>query len=100
MFKIIYIQKMIYIFNNKYYIKDSDLSILFNKDINKLIKKNKLLKNICLRIDNSYYVYYEDLIYIVSSINTNKVLIIYNMIINTFNLIKKYNSDFKIKINS
>ena len=100
MFKIIYIQKMVYIFNNKYYIKDSDLSILFNKDINKLIKKNKLLKNICLKINNSYYVYYEDLIYIVSLINTNRVLIIYNMIINALNLVKKYNSYFKIKINS
>ena len=100
MFKIIYIQKMIYIFNNKYYIKDSDLSILFNKDINRLIKKNKFLKSICLRIDNSYYVYYEDLIYIVSLINTNRVLIIYNMIINALNLVRKYNSYFKIKINS
>ena len=90
---------MLYVFSNKYYIKDSDLSILFNKDIRRLIKKDKLLKNLCLKINNDYYIYIEDIIYIVSLINTNKVLLIYEKIINTYNLVKKYSSPFKIKIN-
>ena len=100
LFDIIYIQKMLYIFNNKYYIKDSDLSILFNYNIKKLIKKNKLLKSLCLKISNDYYIYYEDILYIVSLINTNKVLMTYSKIINVLNLVKKYSSNFKIKINS
>ena len=95
LFDIIYIQKMLYYKDNVYYMKDEDLSVLFNIDIKKIIKKNKLLKYSSIKINKNYYLDNNCILYIVYILNTNKALITYNKIINAYNLVKKYK-----KINS
>ena len=95
---IIYIQKILHVFNERYYIKDNDLSFLFEIDINQLIKKDKLLKELCIKIGNNYYLDNECIIYLVNLLNTNKSLIIYKNIIKAFKLIIKYSSLTSIKI--
>lgn len=97
LFDIIYIQKMLYIFNDKYYIKDNDLSILFNNDIKSIIEKDKILKLLCIKMED-YYIDNECIAYIANLLNTNKVLIMYNKILVAFNLINKYSSLNSIKI--
>ena len=90
---------MLVFINNNYYIKDNDLSILFNIKIRLIIKKNKLLKYTCLKINNNYYLDNDNIIYIVRLLNTNNALIIYDKILTSFNLILKYKFVYK-KINS
>ena len=98
LFDIIYIQKRLYLYNNKYYIRDIDLSNLFSTNINDIIKKDKLLKYLCIKINGNYYFDNECVIYVVNLLNTNRILTIYNKILTAFDLILKYNSLFKISI--
>ena len=52
---IIYIQKNLYLYKDKYYIKDSFLSNILNINVKKMVKKNKKILNY-IKIKNNYLI--------------------------------------------
>ena len=52
---IIYIQKNLYLYKDKYYIKDSFLSNILNINVKKIIKRNKKILNY-IKIKNNYLI--------------------------------------------